>query len=152
MAEFRATPVAGGVRLEMSGESAQALRTILTMLSEKIINGDSRLRRRMFPDAYDRPTWANDFRHDHEEEMRHEVCDAIDRVLAHWPGLAPVVLDARGVDDWYLVLTHARMLYIGRRAANLAQRATGGDEVARNVLWLNHAQSELLRAAVPDLR
>jgi Domain of unknown function (DUF2017) len=151
MAEFRASPVADGVRLELSGEAERALREVLAMLSEKIINGDSKLRRRMFPDAYDRPAWANDFRHDHEEGMRNTVCDAIDRVLERWPGVAPVVLDDRGVDDWYLVLTHARMLYIGRRAANLAQRAAGGDEVARNVLWLSHAQRELLRAAVPDL-
>jgi hypothetical protein len=65
MAEFQVARGPGGVRLEVSGETAEALRTVILMLSEKIINGDSKLRRRMFPDAYDRPTWANDFRHDH---------------------------------------------------------------------------------------
>jgi hypothetical protein len=84
--------------------------------------------------------------------MRHKVCDAIDRVLARWPGAAPVLLDEEGVDDWCLVLTHARFLYAGRRSANLTRRARFGDEQARNVLWLINAQSELLCAAVPELR
>lgn len=151
-AAFDATPVVGGVRLEVSAESAEALGTIFRMLSEKIINGDPKLRKRMFPDAYDRPTWANDFWHDHGEPMRNKVCDALDRLFAQWPGEGPVLLDRDAVDDWCLALTHAQLLYTGRRANNLTLRAKGGDEAARNVLWLSYAQSVLLQAAVPDLR
>jgi uncharacterized protein DUF2017 len=151
-AAFEATPGVGGVRLEMSRESAEALAEIFRMLSEKIINGDPKLRKRMFPDAYDRPTWANDFWHDHGDSMRNKVCDALDRVFEDWPGDGPVSLTPEAVDDWCLALTHAQLLYTPRSASNLAQRARAGDELARNVLWLSNAQSELLRAAVPEFR
>ncbi|HEV7648921.1 MAG TPA: hypothetical protein VGP26_12215 [Actinophytocola sp.] len=151
-AAFEATRVVGGVRLELSGESAEALAEIFRMLSKKIIKGDPRLRRRMFPVAYDRQTWASDFWHDHGESMRNKVCDALDRVFANWPGKGPVTLDLNAVDDWCLALTHAQLLYTGRRAGDLAQRARAGDQAAGNVLWLRSAQSELLIAAVPGLR
>ena len=152
---FEATPAVGGVRLALSGESAEALAEIFRMLSEKIIGGDPRLRRRMFPVAYDRQTWANDFWHDHGESMRNKVCDALDRVFGNWPGEGPVLLGLDAVDDWCLALTHAQLLYTGRtgrRAGNLDERARAGDQAAANVLWLRHAQTELLGAAVPGLR
>ncbi len=152
MVGFTATAVPGGVRLAVTGEPSQALRSVVTLLSEKIVNGDSRLRRRMFPETSDHPAEAREFRLRHEEGMRNEVCDAIERVLAHWPDEVPVVLGRDGVDDWFLVLTHARFLFAGRRAGELARRAEAGDEWARNVLWLIKAQRELLRAALPELR
>lgn len=154
-AAFEATPAVGGVRLEMSGESAAALAEIFRMLSQKIIEGDPRLRRRMFPDTYVRPAWASDFWHDHGESMRNEVCDALDRVFGNWPGGGPVILGLDDVDDWCLAFTHAQLLYTdrtGRRAGNLDERAKAGDQAAGNVLWLRHAQTELLGAAVPGLR
>jgi len=151
-AAFEATPAIGGVRLEMSGESAEALAEIFRMLSQKIIEGDPKLRKRMFPVAYDRVAWASDFWHDHGESMRNKVCDALERVFGNWPGNGPVTLDLDAVDDWCLSLTHAQLLYTARRAGNLAERAKAGDQSAGNVLWLRAAQSELLAAAVPGLR
>jgi Domain of unknown function (DUF2017) len=152
---FEATPAVGGIRLALSGESAAALAEIFRILSQKIIEGDPKLRKRMFPDAYDSPAWAADFWHDHGESMRNKVCDALDRLFENWPGEEPVVLGLDAVDDWCLALTHAQLLYTGRtgrRAGNLAERATAGDQAAGNVLWLRRAQTELLGAAVSGLR
>jgi hypothetical protein len=136
------------LQVEMSDNAAVALHSIFQTFADRCRRFDATLRERMFPDAAADPAA---FRERHEAGMHRAVSEAVERVLAAWAGHPRVTLDQTAVDDWFVVLAHARWLYVRRDADDIHQWAERGADWAVKVSWLLFVQSTLVAAVVTEL-
>lgn len=136
------------LQVEMSDNAAIALHSIFQTFADRCRRFDTTLRERMFPDASADPAA---FRERHEAGMHQAVSEAVERVLAGWAGHPRLVLDQAAADDWFVVLAHARWLYVRRDADDIDQWAERGADWAVKVSWLQFAQSTLVEAVVTEL-
>jgi hypothetical protein len=144
---FRATP-GQPVQVEMSDNTASTLHSIVQTFADRCRRHDRTLHKRMLPDASSDP---GGFRERHEQGMHQAVLDAVERVLAGWAGHPKPVLDQSAIDDWFIVLAHARWLYVERDATDVARAAERGADWAVKVSWLQFVQATLATAALPEL-